>query len=190
MGWLPLVAARCVDRDVHVPDATQKRRCQAARWLGCDCQVARASCAACGNRCVLRSCHTALWRHGQCRRQRCLGAAVGIPNTGALRALSTRHSPPRADSPQNHTRQFLAAEIESLWACAQGDKWAEVRWWYFPEETHCGRRATDGPHEVFESAHIDENMLDSILHPITVVRTAVLYTTVSQVSQARDNVRL
>ena len=41
---------------------------------------------------------------------------------------------------------------------AKGIKWFEGRWYYWPEETTCGRLAGHDQRELFETFHIDENL--------------------------------
>jgi origin recognition complex subunit 1 len=54
------------------------------------------------------------------------------------------------------------ARIEALWEDVRGAKWWEGRWYYTPEETTCGRLVGHDPRELFETAHVDENLVDTI----------------------------
>ena len=54
------------------------------------------------------------------------------------------------------------ARIEALWEDVRGAKWWEGRWYYTPEETTCGRLVGHDPRELFETVHVDENLVDTI----------------------------
>lgn len=54
------------------------------------------------------------------------------------------------------------ARIEALWEDGRGAKFFDSRWYYKPEETTCGRLVGHDPRELFESAHVDENPVESI----------------------------
>ena len=72
-----------------------------------------------------------------------------------------------------HTDEFGAQEsiarIEALWEDSAGVKWFEHRWYYNPEETSCGALAGHDPREIFETVHIDENLVECIDSACTVM---------------------
>ena len=61
------------------------------------------------------------------------------------------------------------ARIEALWEDANGAKWFESRWYYSPDETTCGKLTGHDPREIFETVHIDENLVDCIDGPCVVL---------------------
>lgn len=61
------------------------------------------------------------------------------------------------------------SRIEALWEDIAGSKMFEGRWYYSPEETTCGKLVGHDDREIFESVHIDENLVDTIDSHCTVM---------------------
>ena len=53
-------------------------------------------------------------------------------------------------------------KIDALWEDASGVRSFEGRWFYTPEETTCGRLVGHDPRELFETVHVDENLVETI----------------------------
>ena len=59
-------------------------------------------------------------------------------------------------------REVMVARVVSLWESGEGEKEAELKWYYSPEQTASGRLAGHDPRELFEAVHTDDNPLAAI----------------------------
>ena len=59
--------------------------------------------------------------------------------------------------------------IDALWEDGQGGKWFECRWFYDPAETKSNRLPGHDKREIFQTSHIDEQPVESIDGPCTVL---------------------
>lgn len=70
---------------------------------------------------------------------------------------------------QDEERRPWAATIEGLWQDMYGEKWADSRWFYFPEHAKFGKTSNHEENEIFASSHVDEIPVDYILSKCVVM---------------------
>lgn len=57
---------------------------------------------------------------------------------------------------------IYVGRIISFWETASGEAEMELKWYYAPEHTACGRLVGHDPREIFESVHTDDNPVAAI----------------------------
>jgi Cdc6-like AAA superfamily ATPase len=60
-------------------------------------------------------------------------------------------------------------KIDAMWEDANKERCFEGRWFYRPEDTSCGRLVGHDPRELFETVHVDENLVETIDGPCTIM---------------------